>query len=78
VEVRENETVNLPFGPPYKPTVSIAHHAGSTASLGLTLVGSAGEKCSDLMVDGRRPPDPHFMITDPEGNEVHSGKFEYG
>jgi hypothetical protein len=79
VTVREGETVKLPFGPPYKPTVTTSHRAGTpAASLGMSLVGSAGEQCSNLMVDGRRPPDPTFTITDPEGTEVQAGKFEYG
>ena len=69
----------LPFGPPYKPIVTAYHQAGSTtASLSMSLVGSAGEQCSNLLVGGGRPGGPEFTITGPDGKEVETGKFEYG
>jgi hypothetical protein len=79
VEVREGETAALPFGPPYKPTVKAAGSSRSGAvSLGMSLVGSGGEVCSNLIVDGGRPKAPQFTITTPDGDEVAHGKFEYG
>ncbi len=80
VEVRRGETAVLPFGPPYKPQVTVSgfNEKNRTARLSLTLVGSAGEICSDLEVKGSRPSKPKFTITDPQGKEVAKGAFEYG
>ncbi len=44
----------------------------------LTLVGSGGEVCTNLMVEAGRPPKPEFTITGPKGEEVQRGNFEYG
>jgi len=79
VKVREGQTVALPFGPPYKPTVNVAYRSGAEEfSLGMSLVGSAGEICSDLMVDGGRPKAPEFTISTTDGKEVQRGNFGYG
>jgi hypothetical protein len=79
VEVREGETVELRFGPPYQPKVSGSYlQDGGRMSLGMSLVGVAGEVCSNLMIDGGRPPQPAFTITDPDGKVVERGTFEYG
>ena len=44
-------------------------------SLGMSLVGSAGEVCSDMTVNGGRPSKPEFTITDPKGKVVQAGQF---
>jgi hypothetical protein len=44
----------------------------------VSLVGSAGETCSNLMVDDDRPASPTFDIKPKDGKTVASGKFEYG
>jgi hypothetical protein len=67
----------MPFGPPYTPTVT-ASGAGIQVLLALSLVGSAGETCTDLTVDGGRPAKPAFTITDDKDQVVQTGKFEYG
>jgi hypothetical protein len=79
VKVRPGQTVALPFGPPYKPVVKVDYMRGrEEAQLGLALIGSAGERCTNLMVDGGRPDKPTFSIAAADGTEVASGQFEYG
>jgi hypothetical protein len=82
ITVRKGETVVMPFGPPYTPTVTGDYFQdgkdGKQLSLAMSLVGSTGEVCSDLTANGRRPDKPAFTITDDQGKEVESGNFEYG
>ncbi len=79
VEVKKDETVKLPFGPPYRPEVDVQYRSGADqVSLGMSLVGSAGEICTSMYVNGNRPGKPQFTITDPEGEKVAEGAFEYG
>ena len=47
-------------------------------SLDMSLVGSTGEICTNMMVNGGRPSKPEFTITDPKGKVVQQGSFEYG
>ena len=69
----------LPFGPPYKPVVKATGRTPSgAASLSMAVIGSTGESCTNLVVDGRRPDSPDFTITGPDGEEVEVGKFKYG
>ena len=80
----------MPFGPPYKPVVT-AFPGYSAAQIvngkptgvpalemSLSIVGSTGEVCTNLLVNGGRPPKPEFTITDPKGKVVQQGTFEYG
>jgi hypothetical protein len=79
IEVRKGQTVALPFGPPYKPVVRVDFaQSPELVRLGMTLVGSAGERCSDMMVRGSRPSRPDFTISNPKGEIVYRGSFEYG
>jgi len=82
VTVREGETADLPFGPPYQPIVKVSgistRSGAPTASLKMSLVGAGGEVCSNLVVDGGRPEQPQFTIVGPEGKQAAQGKFRYG
>lgn len=79
VTVRKGETVLLPFGPPYKPTVKVDYVQGAgQARLGMTLFGCAGERCTDMMVQGGRPGKPSFTVSNPKGEIVYRGNFDYG
>ena len=79
VTVTKDQTVELPFGPPYRPVVSVGYRQGNEqVSLALSLVGSAGEVVDDMMVNSGRPGKPSFTITTEDGKEVASGSFEYG
>jgi hypothetical protein len=44
----------------------------------MSLIGSAGEVCNNLMVNGSRPGKPAFTITDDKDKVVENGNFEYG
>jgi hypothetical protein len=44
----------------------------------MSLVGSAGEVCTNLAVNGLRPDKPAFTITDNEDKVIGAGQFEYG
>jgi hypothetical protein len=87
VTVSKDQTVELPFGPPYKPEVTgfpmgmrmvDKKQRIEQMRLQLSLVGSAGEICTNMTVDGGRPAKPKFTITDPKGEIVEQGNFEYG
>jgi hypothetical protein len=80
VQVRKGQTVPMPCGPPFKPVVTASGFvaAGQTAQLALSLVGSGGETCSSLIVDGGRPEQPGFTISTSGGEEVDVGKFKWG
>ncbi len=79
VQVTEGQTVELPFGQPYRPDVSVGYRQGADkVSLSMSLVGSAGEVCTNLMVNGGRPDKPKFTISTEKGEVVDTGNFEYG
>lgn len=79
VVVEEGETVELPFGEPYRPEVSVGGARGQRqVSLSLALVGQGGEQCGGMYVNGKRPPKPDFTISTADGEVVDTGKFEYG
>ena len=79
VKVRKGKTAKMPFGPPYKPVVSASYSTGAdTVSLGMSLIGVAGESCSNVTINGARPGKPEFTITTADGEEVAAGSFEYG
>lgn len=78
VEVVEGETVELPFGVPFRAKVAATRATGGRVALSLSIVGAAGERVTSIYVNGRRPPAPRFVITDSEGDVVHQGAFEYG
>jgi hypothetical protein len=79
VEVTEGKTVELPFGGPFRPIVSIGYVRGKgLVSLSMSLVGDADEICTSLYVNGNRPGKPAFTITTEKGEVVDTGNFEYG
>ncbi len=80
VKVTAEETVKMPFGPPFQPRVEASNFRKGIAvvPLELSLVGTAGETCSSLLVNGRQPSAPKFTISTKDGEEVTSGAFRYG
>ncbi len=80
IQVAKGKTTDLKFGPPFEPRVTAAPDSRDKAnlSLGLALVGSGGEACAALYVNGKRPEAPEFTISTKDGEEVAAGKFKYG
>jgi len=80
VVVAEGQTVAIPFGPPYRPVVKVDDpiDEGGDVTLELQLVGTAGEICEYIVVNGERPGTPEVKITTPDGQVVNTGQFEYG
>lgn len=79
MRVVEGETVELPFGEPFTPEVKVGYRQGADkVSLSMSLVGSAGEVCTNLMVNGSRPGKPKLTISTEKGEVVDTGNFEYG
>ncbi len=79
VEVAEGTTVELPFGGPFRPIVSVAYaRSQGEVSLSMSLVGTADEVCTSLYVNSSRPGKPAFTITTEKGEVVDTGSFEYG
>jgi hypothetical protein len=77
VIVKADETTTLKIGPPYKLHVNVYNSPGQ-AQLMLEIRGSDGETVSNMLVKGERPDKPEFTITDPKGEVVAEGNFEYG
>jgi hypothetical protein len=78
LKVEEGKTLKMPFGPPYKAVVTARKASAKQAQLSLSLVGKAGEVCTNMMVSGDRPPAPKFTINTPKGETVSNGVFKYG
>lgn len=78
LEIVKDKTVDLPFGPPFRPLVRVTGRRGDEARLGLSIIGAGGEVCTNLLVNGSRPESPEFVITTPKGEVVERGKFKYG
>ncbi len=80
VKVVEGKTAEMRFGPPYTPKVSSSTIRPGLAniSLSMSLVGTGGEVCSSLRVNGSQPSAPEFTISTKDGEEVAAGKFKYG
>ena len=80
VQVVADETAALPMGPPYKAVAQLAPHSrgAGMVQLELAFIGTGGERVTNLMVAGGRPPNPTFEILGPDDEVVASGQFEYG
>lgn len=78
IRVKNNETTVLKLGPPFtiKPRVA---QRGTLVSVGLSIIGQAGEDYGIRVVkNGRRLPAPKVKIVDEAGKTLASGKFAYG
>ncbi len=78
VKVTGGQTAEFPFGPPYTPQVTAAMREGQpNAALSLKLIGTAGEVCSSLVVNGSRVS-PSSQSSPRTTRKWRRGKFSYG
>jgi len=78
INVSKGNTTGLKLGPPFVIHTDI-QHGDRTVSVGLTLVGQAGEHYSPQVLTHTGPlPAPAISIVDESGQVLASGKFEYG
>jgi hypothetical protein len=78
IKVRKDETTIVKVGEPFTIKTD-ARRAGRIISIGLSIVGRAGEKYFPRpMKKGKVVPRPKFEIIDEAGNILDSGQFEYG
>jgi len=78
IQVREGETTIVKVGGPFTIKTDV-QGTGQFASIGLSIVGRAGEKYfTRPMRKGKASPEPKLKIIDEAGNVLSSGQFEYG
>jgi hypothetical protein len=78
INVAKGNTTALKLGPPLEMRTDVQRN-NRTVSIGLTLVGQAGEHYSPQVLTHNGPlPEPTVKIVDESGQELASGKFEYG
>ncbi|MBN2578786.1 MAG: hypothetical protein JXB10_07325 [Pirellulales bacterium] len=77
IHIEAGQTATLKYGPPYRLSVTPSYQPG-TVRFSLVMQGAQGEQVTSLTVDGKRPPKPELTITDPKGEVVQKGNFEYG
>ena len=84
IEIAEGATSTIDAGPPLTLTAVVGRVAntakGKEVSIGLAIVGKAGEQysASTLKKGMTVAPKPQFQILDDKGNVLSQGAFEYG
>jgi len=78
INVTKANTTTLEFGPPFVIHTDVRQR-NRTVSIGLILIGQAGEHYSPQVLTHKGPlPAPALTIVDESGRELAAGKFEYG
>ena len=66
-------------GPPLLVRTNVRKINNNQFSIGITVEGQAGEKyIGGALKNGKREPEPEFIIVDERGRILARGKFEYG
>jgi len=66
-------------GPPLLVRTNVRKINNSQFSIGITVEGQAGEKyIGGALKNGKREPEPQFIIVDEKARILAKGKFEYG
>jgi hypothetical protein len=77
LEIVQGRTIEFPFGPPFRPVVTPTDRSDRrTVELELSLIGTGGERCTSLTVDGQ-PADAWLTVTTPDGRLVDHGKYAW-
>jgi hypothetical protein len=80
IKVSKGETTVLKLGPPFTVHTDVRRRDPGV-SIGLSLIGQAGEHWSTQVLAGKgqkRPAAPRLQIVDESRKVLVSGKFEYG
>jgi hypothetical protein len=78
VTIRTGETTELAIGPPLQLVIQ-TQREGETVSVNYGVVGQGGRSYSDRIRTKQGPVEAaKITISDEKGNELASGKFEYG
>ena len=78
VKVGKGQTTTLALGPPLTVHADVKRN-GRAVSVGLSLIGQAGEHYGPQVLSSDGPsPAPKLKIMDETANILTSGKFEYG
>ena len=66
-------------GPPLLVMTNVRKISNNQLSIGITVEGQAGEKyIGGALKNGKREPEPQFVIVDEKARILAKGKFEYG
>ena len=75
---RISESIKKP-GPPLLVRTNVRKISNSELSIGITVEGQAGEKyIGGALKNGKREPEPQFIIMNEKARILAKGKFEYG
>jgi hypothetical protein len=70
---------NKKAGPPLLVRTNVRKISNDQYSIGITVEGQAGEKyIGGAVKNGKREPEPEFIILNEESRILNKGKFEYG
>lgn len=75
--LRAGQTAALPLGSPLGVALTPVVR-GRTALFTLAFVGPLGDRCYEVGVDGKRPPNPHLTILNEQDEVVDRVRFSFG
>ncbi len=78
IKVNQGKTTVLKLGPPLIVRADVRPRGIRNISIGLSILGQAGERYSRVTKNGKHMPAPTLKIVDESGKILSSGKFEYG
>jgi hypothetical protein len=79
IEIKENQTTVLEFGSPFTIKPEVSKSSPQQVSIGLSIVGKAGEQYRNLITKNNEPvPPPKVKIVDEAGTVLAAGVFAYG
>jgi hypothetical protein len=79
IEIKENQTTVLEFGPPFTIKPEVSKNNPRQVSIGFSIVGKAGEQYRNLITKNNSPVSPpKLKIVDEAGTVLAAGNFEYG